>query len=254
VWPILILGLLSGTLAPAEPGGPLLVSAAISLTEALGECGTAFSAATGIPVRFNFGPSNALARQIAEGAPVDVFVSADDLQMQLAVKSGAIAADAVRIVATNRLAIIVPGKAAEPWSSAAPLRTAAVRRVATGDPRAVPAGVYAKSWLQRTGLWEAVQPKIVPTTSVRGALAAVRSGAVDAGIVYSTDARAASEVAVVLEIAGTGAPSIEYPAGVVTRSRRAVQGRAFLKFLTSPVAQRIFQRHGFGPAAAAARK
>lgn len=240
-----VLGWLS---PPAEPAGPLLVSAAISLTEALSACGASFTASTGIPVRFNFGPSNALARQIVEGAPVDVFVSADEAQMQFAARSGAVTAGDVRIIATNRLAIVVAGRRETTWSSAAPLSGPGVKRVAVGDPRAVPAGVYAKRWLQTVGQWNTLESKLVPTTSVRGALAAVRSGAADAGIVYITDARIADGVRVVYEVTGPDAPTIVYPASVVTRSRHAAEARRFVAFLQGKAGQRILERHGFGPA------
>jgi molybdate transport system substrate-binding protein len=246
MWPILLSGLLA--VAPvAEPGrGPLLVSAAISLTEAMEECGEAFTARTGIPVRFNFGPSNALARQIAQGAPVDVFVSADQAQMAFAVDSGAVASESVSTVATNRLVIIEPGRRRPRWKDAAPLVSSTVRRVAAGDPRAVPAGVYAREWLERIGLWSEVAPKLVPATSVRGALSAVRTGAVDAGIVYVTDAQSLGDGSIVFEVNGSDAPRIEYPAGVVTSSPRLGQARAFIQFLRGPVAQQILQRRGFG--------
>jgi molybdate transport system substrate-binding protein len=220
------------------------------LTEALTECGSAFTEAAGIEVRFNFGPSNALARQIIQGAPVDIFVSADAAQMEVAVRAGAILPGSVRTIATNTLVIVVPGSRARSWDNPSPLAGAQVRRIATGDPNAVPAGVYAKVWLQRIGMWNAVRDKIVPTGSVRGALAAVRSGAADAGIVYRTDVRALREVTVVFDVTGRDAPDIEYPAGIVTRSTRSAGATRFIEFLRTPAARRILQRHGFGPLSA----
>ncbi|MGE5814139.1 MAG: molybdate ABC transporter substrate-binding protein [Acidobacteriota bacterium] len=246
MWPIL-LWLLAGS-APREPArGPLLVSAAVSLTEALTECGEAFRANTRISVRFNFGASNTLARQIVQGAPVDVFVSADQAQMTYAVREGMIRPDSVRVIASNQLVVIVPEGAPGPWRSAAPLGSPEIRRIAVGDPTAVPAGVYAREWLQRIGLWKAIEPKLVPGASVRGALSAVRTGGVDAGIVYRTDARSSGGVAVVFEVTGPEAPTIEYPAGLVAESVRAADARAFVEFLQGASGQAILRRWGFGP-------
>lgn len=243
MWPLLAVWLLGGV---APPGTELLVSAAVSMTEALTECGRAFTNAKGIPVRFNFGASNALARQIVQGARADVFVSADVAQMQLAEKNGAIAPGTVAVVSTNRLVIVVPGAGGPRWADAAPLGGTAVRRIAIGDPKAVPAGVYARIWLRRIGLWDEVESKLVPAASVRGALAAVRTGAADAGIVYRTDAPTAAGISVAFEASGADAPDIEYPAAVVARSRNAEGARAFLDFLRGAAARRILQRHGFG--------
>jgi molybdate transport system substrate-binding protein len=245
MWPWLFLWLFGGP--PAKP--PLLVSAAVSLTEALTECGAAFTASTGIPVRLNFGASNALARQIVQGAPVDLFVSADDAQMRFVEHQGSVVPGSQAVVASNRLVIIVPGPGSARWTSAAPLVGPSIRRIAIGDPAAVPAGVYAKRWLQRIGLWIAAEPKLVPAATVRGALSAVRTGAADAGIVYRTDARADEDTAVVFEVIGPDAPPIEYPAAVVRQSRRAADARLFLEFLRGPVAQEIFRRRGFDPPA-----
>ena len=254
MWPILLAWFVAGTPLSASARGPLLVSAAVSLTEALTECGEAFTAATGIKVRFNFGPSNALARQIVQGAPVDVFVSADETQMDFAVHERAVVPATVTPIATNRLVVIVPGTNRQKWRDATPLAGAAIHRVATGDPAAVPAGVYAREWLTRIGLWERVAPKVVPAASVRGALSAVRTGAVDAGIVYRTDVRSGHDTTVVYEVSGSEAPRIVYPAGVATRSPRAPEARAFIHFLLGAAAQRILEKSDFGLASVSTRQ
>lgn len=250
MWPLLF----SWLLAAAPPAGPpttaaapLLVSAAVSLTEALNECGTAFTAATGVPVRFNFAASNILARQIARGAPADVFVSADEPQMDYAARAGAIEPGSLATVASNQLVVVVPGATAPRWTTPRHLIEPSVKRIAVGDPVAVPAGVYARQWLQRIGLWRQAESRIVPAVSVRGALAAVSTGAVDVGIVYRTDAAAASGISVVYEVSGDAAPAILYPAAVVKQSLAISSARRFVKFLQGAAAQRILARHGFGP-------
>ena len=178
---------------------------------------------------------------------------ADRPQMELVVRSGAISPQTVTAVATNHLVIIVPAGSARSWSTPAALASSQIRHVAVGDPNAVPAGVYAKDWLQRINLWRVVEPKLVPATSVRGALSAVRTGAVDAGIVYRTDARALDGISIVYEVTGSDAPRIEYPAGIVTGSRRGVEAAGFVEFLQSPPAQRILERWGFGTHVVATR-
>ncbi len=258
MWPLLFSWLLAASApaggAVAASPASLLVSAAVSLTEAMTECGEAFGKATGTPVRVNFGASNALARQIARGAPVDVFVSADELQMAYAVRAGGIEPGSVTTVATNELVIVVPGRGAVRWSGPARLEDPSIHRIALGDPAAVPAGVYARQWLERIGLWRLVEPRVVPAASVRGALAAVSGGAADAGIVYRTDAARAPETTVVFEVSGDRAPAIRYPAAVVRQSRNPRVARQFVEFLRSAAGQRILSRHGFGPPADSATR
>lgn len=235
--------------AGAGPGRdrPLLVSAAVSLTDALTECGAVFEARTGLPVTFNFAASNVLARQIVHGAPVDVFVSADQAQMEYADRAGALAPGTRTTIAGNLLAIVVPARSVARWDSPAALRSAGVRRIALGDPRAVPAGVYAKAWLEREGLWPAVERKIVPVGSVRAAVAAVAAGGADAAVVYRTDAAAFPSVTIAYVAAGPSAPAVRYTAAVVRRSDRSDQAGRFLQFLTGSEGRRVLGNHGFTP-------
>ena len=232
---------------PAATRGTLLVSAAVSLTEALQDCGAAFEHETGVAVTFNFGPSNALARQIAQGAPVDVFVSADERQMDLAERAGALLPGTRVTVAGNRLVVIIPGPVNERWPDPSRLLSPAIRRLAVGDPQAVPAGVYAREWLERADLWGRLKRKIVPESSVRAALAATGKGAADAAIVYRTDALVARGVTIVLEVNGPEAPAIRYPAAVVRQSRAPEDARRFTRFLAGPEGRRLLERRGFAP-------
>jgi molybdate transport system substrate-binding protein len=233
-------------------GDPITVSAAVSLTEAMQEIGTAFETSTGQRVIFNFGGSNVLARQIVNGAPVDVFISADTAQMDLVERARLAVVGSRAAITSNRLAIVVRRDRASPPTSAAALADASVRRIAIGDPEAVPAGVYARQYLERVGVWERLQRKLLPSANVRAALAAVENGSADAGIVYVTDVRAARELTVSLTISGPDAPRIAYPACVVASSRRAEAASRFLQFLQAPAAAEIFRRHGFQPLNSAA--
>src|SRR5437899_3560607 len=159
------------------------VSAAASLMDALQEITRQYRQAT---IVFNFGASSLLARQIIEGAPADVFISADEASMNRVQERGLIDAKSRRSILSNTLAIVVPSDSRRKISSARDLLS--VHRVALAAPDAVPAGIYAKEYLQRLRLWEEVGPNVIPTDNVRSALAAVESGNVDAGIVYKTDA------------------------------------------------------------------
>lgn len=226
--------------AAAPQPEELHVAAAISLTEALTDVATRYESETGARLRLNFGASNTLARQILAGARVDVFVSADDAQMAVVARAGLVRRQAP--VVGNRLVIVVPSDSRRSIRSPADLAASGVRRIALGDPDAVPAGVYAKRYLVATGLWARVRDRVVPTTSVRGALAAVESGSVDAAIVYRTDATVAKRVRVSYEVTGAAAPAIVYPAATLTTT---VGTNRFFEFLRSDRAAAIFRRHGF---------
>jgi molybdate transport system substrate-binding protein len=237
-------------LSPAAPTRPLIVSAAVSLTDALEEIARAYAASGGGEVRFNFAGSNVLARQIVAGAPVDLFVSADEAQMAVAESAGAIDSSSRIPLLGNRLAVVTR-RGAPPVADARALAAASVRRIAIGDPAAVPAGVYAQQYLRAAKLWEALEPKLVPVGNVRAALAAAASGSVDAAIVYETDARASADVALAFVVEGAGTPRIVYPAAVTRRAADRAAAVRFLQFLSGPRASEIFTRYGFTPQAGA---
>jgi molybdate transport system substrate-binding protein len=239
-----IVALAAALLATPASAQPLTVSAASSLADVMADVGRAWVAAGGIGIQVNAGGSNVLARQVAHGARVDVFVSADHAQMDVAAASGRLVAGSVRDLLSNTLVVVVPGGAPSATMTPADLAGPRVRRVALGNPQSVPAGVYARQWLERAGLWSAVSPKVVPTFTVRAALAAVRAGRVDAGVVFATDARTAPDVVVAYRVPAADAPAIRYPVAVVRGPREAEAGR-FVQFLTSPAARAIFEAAGF---------
>jgi molybdate transport system substrate-binding protein len=223
---------------------PITVSAAVSLTDALTAVADAY-AKTGGTVRFNFGASNVLARQIVNGAPVDVFVSADEAQMDVAAAAGLLK-DGSRVdLLCNQLAVAVPNDRPRTFKSIREIADPAFKRIAIGDPAAVPAGVYAKQYLEQEGLWTAIHERIVPTGSVRAALAAVESGAADAAIVYRTDVRVALKSTVAWVVPAERGPKILYPAAIVKTSAVASESKRFLDFLRGDTATRIFERFGF---------
>ncbi len=143
---------------------------------------------------------------------------------------------------SNRLVVVVPSGATT--ALPAPEDLARVRRLALGDPQAVPAGIYARQWLEKRGLWERLRDRVVPTLDVRAALAAVESGNADAGIVYETDAAISKRVRVALEVPEAEAPRIVYPAALLATAKGAPP-RAFFESLRSPEARAVFERLGF---------
>ncbi len=242
--------LLSGVLAGSPPATTLNVSAAVSLGEALEQVGAAYARHGGAALRLNLGGSNALARQMISGAPVDVFISADQAQMDIVERAGALAQGTRIALLRNQLAIVTSPNLAGLITGPKGLAEPAVRRIAIGEPSAVPAGVYARQYLEKTGLWAALRPKLVPTSSVRAALAAVDSGASDAAIVYVTDAAVARSARIAFTVPAADAPEIVYPAAVGARARDKQEAARFLEFLRGPEAAAIFRAHGFLPVAA----
>jgi molybdate transport system substrate-binding protein len=204
-------------LATSVHGDEVDVAAASSLQDALRALAPLYEAKTHDKVVYNFGASSALARQIRAGAPADVFFSADEATMN------SVSVTDRHDILGNRLLIL------------GNLRTA--RRVALANPASVPAGVYARQYLERIGLWREVAPKVIPTENVRAALAAFEGGNVDAAIVYATDAP---------KLRGTIVEwDIRYPAAVVRDARHPAAARRFVAFLRSAEAASVFQRFGF---------
>jgi len=220
----------------------LSVFAAASLADALGEIGKAWEAASGRRAVFNFGASSDLSRQIRAGAPADVFFSADEAQMDALEREGLLrAADRHDLLSTT-LVVIVPSASAARVSGARDLL--AFKTIALADPQAVPAGVYARTWLEGLGLWSEIAPRVVPALHVRAALAAVESENADAGIVYRTDAAASKRARIAFEVPRAEGPKIVYPVAPLSRSPRQAAA-AFAAYLRSPQARAVFTRYGF---------
>lgn len=221
------------------------VFAAASLTNALKEIAPHYEQTSGDTVRFNFGGSGTLARQIQSGAPADVFLSADQLRADQLDKAGLLLPGTRRTLLANTLVLIVNQDAPADVKGFTDLPGKAVRRVAIGEPRTVPAGTYAKRWLDSQKLWTAVADKCVPLDNVRSVLAAVETGNADAGLVYKTDALISKKVTIVAEVPLSDGLDITYPAAVVKDAAHPAQARAFLEFLAGEPAQTIFLRYGF---------
>lgn len=233
----------------AQQPEEVMISAAASLTDVLGQLQTGFEATNkSVKLRFNFGSSGALLQQIEAGAPVDIFISAAQGQMNELTQKGLVDGSSVKVLATNKVVLIRgrdAGRAVGSWDD---LKTDKVTKIALGDPKHVPAGQYGQTVLQNLGLWGAVQGKLILGEDVRQVLNYVQAGEVQAGIVYSTDAATSRDVVVVAEApSGSHAPVV-YPLAVLTNSKHAAAAKAFVDYLLSPRGSEVLTKSGFGSA------
>jgi molybdate transport system substrate-binding protein len=231
-------------LAPAVCAETVTVFAAASLTDSLKLAAQRYEEQSHDKIEFNFAASSLLARQIEEGAPADIFFSADAKWMDELENAGLIAKETRKDRLSNSLVIIVPKYSPQRITSPRDLLQARIGRLALADPKVVPAGIYAREYLQKQNLWTAVEPKVIPTANVRAALAAVASGNADAGIVYKTDAAISKQVTVAYEIPAHDGPEIVYPVAAVEGSTNAA-ARKFLDYLNSPAGGEVFAGFGF---------
>lgn len=236
---------LAATFTSLTRADELRVSAAASLADVLKEIDAAFEKETGTKVQLNLGASSMLARQIEEGAPADVFFSADLAKMDALEKKGLIDAASKQEQLSNRLVVIIPKCSSLKISSLEDLAGSGVVHLVTGDPKAVPVGVYAKEVLEKMNLWEKVRSKIVAAENVRAALAVVESGNAEAGIVYKTDALFSSKVQIAYELPATDGPKIVYPMAILKEAKNGSAARKYLEFLDAESSHASFVKHGF---------
>src|SRR4030095_14615325 len=223
----------------------ILVSAAASLTDVLRDMGKAYQSKSKHKLLLTLGPSNFLARQIDEGAPADMFFSADLAQMDILEKNGRLEPGTRKNLLSNQLVIVVPADSKLAIASTKDLLKPEVKKIALADPVAVPVGVYTSKSLADEGLWDKVKPKIVPVLDVRATLASVESGNVEAGFVYKTDAAISQKVKIVFEVPFEKGPKITYPVAVVKESKKKEAARDFLNYLLSPAGKASFKKYGF---------
>jgi molybdate transport system substrate-binding protein len=224
----------------------ITVSAAASLTDAFKEIAPRFEAGKpGTKVRFNFAASGVLLQQISQGAPVDVFASADQETMNRAAGQKLIDAASRRNFVTNSLVLIEPAQGGRGITGLADLNGAAVKKIAIGKTATVPVGRYTKEVLDAAKLWTVLEPKFVQADSVRQVLDYVGRSEVDAGFVYRTDAAIAGDK-VKIVASPQGATPVSYPIAVVADSRNKAAAADFIAFVNSEPGQRVLARHGFG--------
>lgn len=223
----------------------LIVSAAASLNSAFTELSTRFKAKnpTINPI-LNFGASGKLLTQIAQGAPADIFASADQERMDKAVEQKLIVTPTRRDFVSNTLVLVLPKDSKHKITDVKALLGDDVKRLAIGNPETVPAGSYARQSMEHYGIWDKLSQKLVMTENVKQALDYVARGEVDAGIVFGSDAFTA-EGKVQKSLTLEGHQAIKYPVAVVAASTNKEAAQLFIDFILSPEGQSVMQAHGF---------
>ena len=219
----------------ADPA-PLTIFAAASLRGALDALAQDYDR----PVQLSYGGSGTLARQIAAGAPVDAVILANGTWMKWLADNAPLLSGSQKFIVTNALVLIGPSDADATGPDVLTL-LGDDGRLAMGQRDAVPAGIYAREWLQNTGQWDAIKDRLAETDNVRAALALVARGQAPVGVVYASDALAEPSVQVLAQIPADSHSAIVYPAAALTD-----EGTAFLIHLLTPGSQAVFAAHGFG--------
>ncbi len=237
---VLALSLIASAAVAAE----LTVSAAASLSESFTQISREFTKETGVKVNLNFASSNNLLRQMEQGAPVDVFASADQETMDTAQSKGIVDSATRRDFALNDLVLITPASGTLTGPEA--LSGSEVKHIAVGTPESVPAGRYAREALTAAGTWDALQSKFVFGNNVRQVLSYVQRGEADAGFVYRTDALAGGKD-VRIVTAMTGHKPVCYPIAVTKEASDRNMAQKFVDFVLSPRGLEILAHYGFSP-------
>jgi molybdate transport system substrate-binding protein len=219
--------------APSLHAAEVRVFAAASLSDALRDIAAQYERTSSDRIVFNLGGSSMLERQIEEGAPADLFLSADEEKMNRLQQRGLIDPKTRVSILSNTLVIV---------GNRDLLRA---QSIALAEPSSVPAGIYARQYLTKIGIWERVKSKVIPTENVRAALAAVEAGNADSAIVYKTDAMIARSARIAFEIPRAEGPKISYPFAMTANAESRDAARRFLAFLASRPALDVFRRYGF---------
>lgn len=238
--------LMDSSVPAAHAEQELIVSAAASLTNAFGQLGKKFEVANpGIKVIFNFAASGPLLKQIEQGAPVDVFASADQKTMDQAQEKGLLLTETRKDFASNALVLIVPREAKTPIRVLEDLGGKDFARISLGKPESVPAGRYAQEALVNHGLWDKLKDKFVYSDSVRQVLDYVSRGEVDAGLVFASDALIAQDkVRVVTSV--DRHQTILYPIAIIKGTEKQTPAQRFVDFVLGTEGQDILLQYGFG--------
>lgn len=229
--------------AKTEPVN-LNISAAASLTDAAGELKTLYETKNaGATLTYNLAASGTLQKQIEEGAPADLFISAGKSQMDALSQKGLIVEESRKDLLGNEL-VLIAGKDSK-LAKFEDLTDASVGKISIGTPETVPAGNYAKETLTNLNLWEQLQPKMVLAKDVRQVLTYVETGNVDAGLVYRTDAATSDKVKIIAAAPAGSSKPIVYPMAVIKSTKHQKEAEGFAAFLTTDEAVKIFEKYGF---------
>ena len=246
---VLLVALFWGVKADAQLTQEITVSAAISLRNAFEDIGRIFKEKNpGVKVLFNFGASGDLTRQIEAGAPVDIFASAAQKDLDDLEGKGFIAPNSKKDFARNAVALVRAIHSEIPVQSLEDLQRRDVKKIVIGNPRTVPAGRYAEEALKHFKLWDTVKDKLVFSENVRQALDYVVRNEVDAGLVYATDAMLRSkEVQLIMKVPEESHQPVVYPIGIVKGAKGEALSRKFIDLVMSTEGQTILSRYGFSP-------
>jgi molybdate transport system substrate-binding protein len=245
---VLLLLCYLGAMAVSVKRTELIVSAAASLTDSLLDIEKLYEGShPKINITFNFGSSGALQKQIEQGAPADVFVSAGVKQMRALVDKGYVMNNSQTELLSNDLVVVMPidSTIKPPKATIREFTKDAFKVIAMGIPEIVPAGQYAKEALESEHLYESLTPKIVQGKDVRQVLTYVETGNADAGFVYRTDALTSKKVQIVLTIDPNAHQAIVYPVAVIKESKHKAEAEEFYKYLQGQEATEIFLDYGF---------
>lgn len=245
MWPAAWAGVPVASAPPPSARVEIVVYAAASLRDVLQQLAPACEKAADLRLVFNFGASNDLARQIEAGNKADVFFSADEDWMDRVARAGLVDAESRRSLLSNRLVVVGASDSTLGVGSPSDVAAPAVRRLSLADPEAVPAGRYARAWLEQAGVWKAVKDRVVPALDVRAALVVVESGAAEVGIVYRTDAAISRQVRVLYEVPAGEGPRISYAVAALSDRPRIAAARRLVAWLAGPGAAPTFERSGF---------
>jgi molybdate transport system substrate-binding protein len=225
----------------------ILVAAAASLQKSLQEITPLYTKENiNRSVNYNFAASGALQQQIERGAPVDIFISAAEKQMNELNVKGLLLDGTYRDLLTNRLVLIVPKQSTLKITDFGQLYRSQIERIAIGEPRTVPAGQYATEVFKNLGIFDRIKSKFVLASNVRAVLTAVETGDVDAGVVYLTDARGSDKISIVATADSKLHTPIRYPIAVLKSSKSPAASKQYIEFLQSKSARAIFVKYGFG--------
>ena len=236
-------------LAPlAAKAQELTVFAAASLTDAMKDVSAQWAQAGHQPLRLSFGSSSTLARQIEQGAPANLFASADIKWMDFLAEKKLIVPETRKDLLSNDVVLVVPADKPQHVTINAGFDILSLLgpngRIATGDPKHVPIGIYAEQALRKLGMWDKVEPRLARTEDVRAALLLVERGEAPAGIVYATDAAVSKGVMIAGVFPANSHDTVTYPFAVVKSGDNA-EARALMTYLSGPQAREIFARRGF---------
>lgn len=232
---------------PAQPAAAeLTISAAVSLKDALSDIQKNYQTKhPNVKLVFNLGASGSLQKQIEQGAPADVFISAAPKQMNELQEKNLIDKATLKNLVENKLVVVVPNNTSLSIAAYDDLAGENVKRIAIGEPKVVPAGQYAAEALNKLSLWEKVQDKIVYAKDVRTVLTYAETGNVDAGIVYKTDAASSNKVKIAATAPAGSHQPIIYPAAVIATTKNPQEAAAFLAYLVEPESRAVFEKYGF---------